>query len=461
MPLGLSLQSVVCYGGALIALLFLVAMYSRYALDFPYADQWDFVPFLEKASAGQLGWRDFWAQHNEHRLVFPRLLMLALALPSHWNVYWELAANVVLALATWVALCLLARNSGRALHQGSNKPLYLIFALLVFSLSQWGNWFLGWQLQEFMNVLAAVLALAALTWKRVPGAGLLAAAGFGIIATYSFANGLLVWPIGLFLLWLQRAERGARFRLHAALWCAMAAAVLLSYFAGYESQPHHTPLLSALRQPFHCAFYVLGYLGQPAGRAADFISIVIEILGLGTGPGAQVFCILMGFLGLLFWGVTLAQLRFSGAPTRPLHFWTALALYAFGTATLTALGRVEEGVGQAISSRYVTMANLLWFAVAAQAYWAAQVVEGQLTRRALPIKLGVLCAALVLASLTGAYRWSERYHAYAALRDDLIHGQDPEKLRPLYPPAPERIIERRTVLEAHGWSVFRSGMKAD
>lgn len=444
-----------CYGGSLLALLFLLALYSRYALDFPYADQWDFVPTLDRALNGQLAWRDLWAQHNEHRLIFPRLLMLALAVPSHWNIHWELAANVVLAVQLWMVLCLQARASGKMLYKESNEPVYLLFALLVFSLSQWGNWFLGWQLQEFMNALAAAIALCALCWRRFPILGMVVAACFGIVATYSFANGLLIWPIGLFLLWLQRADRAPHLRDQYIAWCGVSVAVIAAYLAGYEAPPHHTSLLRALGQPVQCVLYALAYLGQPVGQAADLLSIVLEILGLGSGPGAGALSILMGILGLLLWAVTLAQLHFSEVPSRSLLPWVGLAAYALGTAALTALGRVDDGVEQALSSRYVTMANFLWFAIAAQSYWAGRVVEGSLTRRALPVKVGVLCAALLVASLAGAYRWTERFHAYSALRSELLHGDDVDALRPLYPPDPALILERRPLLEAQGLGIFK------
>ena len=453
----LSLRPVVSYGGIVIAILVLIAVYSGYTLDFPYADQWDFVPILEKARTGDLtGW-DFWAQHNEHRLVFPRLLMLALATPSNWSVRWELAANFVLAFLTWLLLCAQARMSGREVRDGANDVVYLIFALIIFSLSQWGNWFLGWQLQEFMNVLAVVAAMFTLTWQRYSTLGVVLACVFGTIATYSFANGMLVWPIGILLLWLQREERGAASRPQMVAWCLVAVAMAISYLAGYEAPPHHTSLAAALGQPLQCALYVLAYLGQPLGHAEDLVSLAVEISGYGTGHKDHTFSILMGALGLLLWTVTFFQLLLSGVPIRSLAPWLGLALYAFCTAVLTALGRVDEGIDQAVSSRYVTLANLLWLSVAVQSFWAGHVLEAALIKRAWPVKVGIMCAALLGASLAGAYRWTERYHVYAPLRQELLAGTDMERLRPLYPPAPEQILERREALRSLGLSVFAPG----
>jgi len=421
---------------AWFAFLFLLAMYGRYSLDIPYYDQWELVPLLEKQSLGALGFRDFWGQHNEHRLIFPRLLMLALAQWSQWNVYWELATNFVLALTTWAALALLIRRTGRQIHEEDNGPVYMVMSLIVFSLSQWQNWFLGWQMQVFMTVLAIVLSLACLSFQRYTSLGVALAAVFGVLATYSFANGILIWPIGFLLLVLLRHTRPRFWRQELGAWGGVGLTVIASYLYGYETPAYHPSLLEALRQPLHSALYLLAYLGQPMGNVHLILSVC------------------MGALALLVWGVTLAQLLACRVSLNALAPWIGLALYALGTAAMTAFGRVDEGLEQALSSRYVTVANPLWVAVVVQLYWVAKVSDGWIIRRLLPAKLVLLCLALCVASLYGAYRWTERYNAYADLRTQVLLGNDLERLRMLYPPRPQVIIERREFLRVHGLSIF-------
>lgn len=436
-------------------------MYSAYSLDFPFADQWDMVPLIEKALNGHFVLRDYWAQHNEHRLLFPRLLMLAMALLSDWNVYWELAANFILALLAWGLTCGMAWNSGREIHKGSDEPVYLLFTLIFFSLTQWGNWFLGWQLQEFMNVLAVIAAFAFLSRRRHYEVALILAIASGVVATFSFASGILVWPIGAVLLVLQRRDRKKKFRQHLSVWGVASAVVIVAYLAGYRTPPHHAPLLSAIQQPGQCVLYVLAYLGQPVGRLEDLFAIAGELIGRPPEGSDQVFSVLMGGLVLILWVTSFAQLQLSGVKLRVLLPWLGMAMYAAGAAALTALGRVDEGLEQAMSSRYATMANLIWLPVVAQFYWVAHVSHGDLSRRMLPYKVAILGAALVGASLAGAYRWTERYHAYQALRPELLSGSDVELLRPLYPPAPETILERRLVLERFGLGVFHENAGSD
>lgn len=215
-------------------------------------------------------------------------------------------------------------------------------------------------------------------------------------------------------------------------------AVTRAYLRDYATPSYHPPLSSALNQPLQCVLYVLAYLGQPVWNLDPVISIV------------------MGIIGLLLWSTSLVQLfLFAGLPPDTLPPQSALALYAIGTAAITALGRVDIGLDQAMSSRYVTMANLLWIAVAIQFYWVARLNgAGAIVRRTLAVKVVALCALLVAASLTGAYRWAERHHAYSGLRNQVLQGYDLESLHTVYPPNPAAVVERR-LIHRLGLTVYR------
>jgi hypothetical protein len=55
----------------------------RDGVDTPFWDEWDrTAPLFEKMAAGTLGFADFFAQHNEHRILFPRLIFFGLTMPK-------------------------------------------------------------------------------------------------------------------------------------------------------------------------------------------------------------------------------------------------------------------------------------------------------------------------------------------------------------------------------------------
>lgn len=54
----------------------------------------------------------------------------------------------------------------------------------------------------------------------------------------------------------------------------------------------------------------------------------------------------------------------------------------------------------------------------------------------------------------GAYRWTERYHAYTPVRAVLLQGHDEALIRRIYPD-PKAVLERRELLRKLRYSIFR------
>ena len=271
---------------SLVPLAHLVYVVAQNAVDVPYWDQWDFVPVLEKSYTGQLSFGDLWAQYHEHRLLFPTLLMLGLAHLTGWNIRYELELNVLLAAGSLGVLVWQLRATARTLHVA--KWLWAVPAcsLIVFSISHFQNWLWGWQIQMMLNVLAALAGLVVLAersfrWNKFAVSVLL-----GIVATYSFANGILFWPIGLGILWVQlrRTERTTAL----AAWTAIAVVVLGAYFWHYQKPPEHPPLRLAFERPLELIRYVLIYIG---GICAQYFRCEFSdacLLALGCGLGGTV-----------------------------------------------------------------------------------------------------------------------------------------------------------------------------
>lgn len=424
---------------AVLPLAYLIAVVARYRLDFPYLDQWEFVPFLAKSYAGTLTFGDFWAQHNEHRILLPRIVMLLLARASHWNVGWELACNIVLATAVFCALTSLVRRTARAVDAPPPRWVVPLISLLVFSVSQWENWFFGWQLTELLNMASVVFGLLLIASPRCGRWGFAAGLLLGIIASYSFANGLLYWPVGAAVLLTAPGgleNRGKRL----ALWAAVGAAAWAAYFCGYRAPDYHPSVWLVFRHPVEFALYVLTYLGAPV---ANFNNVAAAAAGLA----ALVVLALCVF----------RLLETRRVPLGVLAPYLGLALYAVGCAALTGAGRIGFGSGQAMSPRYILFANLLWFADIALGVLVLErpPSEGRTRRdwRGRMIGAGLACL-LVFCSLYGTYRWTERYHYRLPARDTLLSGDDLDMLRRLHP-EPEKIIERRPVLQECGLSIFR------
>lgn len=68
--------------GPSLALLWFI---KTFGVNSIYADDWDMVGVYEKAVARTIHLSDLFMQHNEHRLFFPRIAMLALEVPTHFS----------------------------------------------------------------------------------------------------------------------------------------------------------------------------------------------------------------------------------------------------------------------------------------------------------------------------------------------------------------------------------------
>lgn len=148
---------------------------------------------------------------------------------------------------------------------------------------------------------------------------------FSLLATFTYGNGLLVLPIGLFMIWLK----GNRIKL--VIWAMFFLFVVLVYFYGY-----HSGSSAFSWHTFHFVPYV-GYCLAFWGSAFQFM----YHLGLP---------LLAGFL-LVFAFIWLTIKKYY----RLNPFIYGILLYIGGSAMMAGFFRLtaDNGIQQALSNRYV------------------------------------------------------------------------------------------------------------
>jgi hypothetical protein len=80
-----------------------------YGVDVPFWDQWSILGLAEAFHLHILTFTQLFAQYNEHRLLFPRVLLLGIDALAHGNVKYELVALWLLAAIVLVNVYRLAR----------------------------------------------------------------------------------------------------------------------------------------------------------------------------------------------------------------------------------------------------------------------------------------------------------------------------------------------------------------
>ncbi len=328
--------------GIILAPLFgLIALLMRYSVNVPFWDQWELPTLFEKLRAGTATFSDFFAQHNEHRILFPRLVMVGLAVLTTWNVLYEVAANVVFAVGIFWFLWLIIKRTF------TSKKLQLItvgiMSLILFSPIQFENWMWGWQIQWYLNVLGLVVAVWALwAWRTTsPIAKVIMGILGATLATYSLASGFIVWLVCLPLLWWSKDLRRLFW-----YWIGAAALVVGSHYVGYVDPAYHPSKLIFLTEPIQFVVYFLIYIGRPL--TLDFLTGVPVAIAYLAGIAVSYMHVFQAYRREL---------------TTTLLPWLCLGIYGLLAAVSTSLSRLGLGVEQAYSNRYITLSMLLLMAV--------------------------------------------------------------------------------------------------
>lgn len=333
------------------------------AVDVPWADDWALAPALVKLHDGGFDAGDLWAQHNEHRLVVARVVLLALALATGWDVRAAMALSVLLAAVTVLLLARQARRTALASGTPPSPWAPALLATVLFSFAAWQNWLWQWQVQVHLCVLAAVGGLSVLArpalGRREVGVGAL----LGVASTLSFGAGFAFWPAAALLLAARHPDDRLAPRGRALAFGGVALVLTALYLWGLKaSSAAPGEAGPSLARAALGALAVAGALVSPGSTIppeAPIPRLPWPLLPSGAA-------MLLGGAGAVaLVALTRERLRAAAeGARRPLLFWTALGAFALGVAALCGLGRGSTWDPlSAVPSRYVTLSGLLWAAL--------------------------------------------------------------------------------------------------
>jgi hypothetical protein len=333
---------------AILPACFLGLLIVKYSVNVPFQDQWAIARLLPKWVEGTLSFGDLIAQHNESRKFFPRLIFLALAQFTHWDVRYEMLSSFLLACIVAVNLYLLSRLTWVS-SRIQGLLLAAIANLIIFSPVQWDNWLWGIQVVVFIPIACITTAISVCYSQLRLTSKFWICLGLAIVSTFSYANGILYWAIVFPVLLPAWRDWLSHKRLVVAWWFSFAIACLV-YFSNYQ-KPTQTPSFAyALSHPLEASNYFLAFLGTPLGYGTTLPTVLqASIVGF-------TLLLLIGIIGLYFY-------KHRTVLVYPNRGWLMLGTYSLLSASITTLGRVGFGIEQATSSRYTTFSLYLLIAL--------------------------------------------------------------------------------------------------
>lgn len=327
-----SKRTIVLYFLISIPPLFLLMLVLKYYVDVPYWDQWSLVPLINKYFQGTLTFQDLWNQHNEHRIIVPKIILLLVAILSDWKIIYELMLNYFFGIGIFL---LITKNINSEIkYERHYHLLLLIISIVIFSPTQWENWLWGWQIAIFLNVFCVILAFKFLS--NVNFRNFIMAFILGIIATFSYANGLIFWVVGFIMLINAKYQKRISYYL-LFLWLLFSVLIISVYFYSYHSTIQE---INFYKQPLAYIKYIFAYLGAPIVNFNYYYSIFFGFVGVSLLSVLSILYIKRGI--------------------RVDIVWVALGLYSILSAFMSSVGRFRFGIEQAMSSRYITISSLLW-----------------------------------------------------------------------------------------------------
>ena len=324
----------------LFPLLMLIGVVKNFS-PVPYWDMWNgTLGFYISAINGD--WTVWLSQHNEHRIVFARLLFFIDNYFFNGTAEFLIFSN--LALLSFIFICLI-KVQNKLIGNGFDRIILLCATTaFIFSWSQHENIIWGFQgvfLAAYLFPLVAFYSLV--TYKATKqNIYYFVALLFGVASVGAMGNGVAALPILLVLAFILQLKK------EYLLGVFVIAVVTLGFhFYYYKTPPFHQPMFEGLvNDPVQAVLFLLTYLGAPFYYISESL-IVSSVFGfvliLSCLLAAYVYFFKLGEDKNIYILALLAILLYIGAS-------------AFGTTG----ARSGAGVSAATSSRYLTVSLVAW-----------------------------------------------------------------------------------------------------
>ncbi len=442
----------------IIALAVPVAAYfwfiGNYALNVIYYDSWSDIHTIAKPSL-------IWAQHNENRIFFPNLIVLLLAYTTHYSVVFEeFLSGAMLVTATALFVWAHKRRS-----PATPWLYYCPVAIVMLSFVQAGDTLWGFQLAWYLVTLALAVMLFAIDRPTLTGIAFTAAIAAAVVGSFSSLQGLLIWPVGLALLWHR-----CRPKKFLYAWVASAVVTAAVYFYGFDFGAATSNNSYGLSHPIAAIkvfFFVIG--GVFGENIVDNTGNLIPNVPYAS-TGVVIFLGVVVF-AIAAWVIVVYGVRRDDAGPGPVG--AAMASFGILCILTIAVGRTSATTNFTGGASRYTMFTLLILAGCCLALLSRPIQRArsteagqrELTRiRSYPIVrwvlIGTVCLLVVLGTLVGVdygRYWHQREEVMADVTVNLHKVPDSTVSRYLFPGGAQYVRPWTRIAATRHLSLFATG----
>lgn len=258
----------------------LVWLVHDYAVDAIYYDQWSDVNVIAHPSLHVL-----WAVHNENRILFPNLVVLALSATTRFDV----AAEVYLNTGLWLATAAFLIGAHKRRSPATPWLYYLPVTVVLVSIDSGVDLLIGFNVSWYLVLVALGATLYLLDVPMFGWYSFVGAVVCAVVGSYSSLQGLLIWPAALVLLCCR-----SRSRTIIAVWIGAALVTSAVYFYGFGSSTTSDPSY-VFSHPASAVTFLFATVGDVAGQGVTSSGIGVPSLVLGAAIVATSLWLLVAY----------------------------------------------------------------------------------------------------------------------------------------------------------------------
>ncbi len=176
-----------------IAVLFLCIQH--YGVNVVFWDEWVVVRLYEDLVLNGFSFAKLFAQHNEHRMFFPNIIMLLTSYFTEWNVKAEMYISACMLSVTYYVCVKTAIGKKVKDFTGKDALFAVLTGGCLMSACQWENLLMGFQLAWYLIVISVIFSLVFYAKYYEKGRIMDGSVSlvFATVATYSSLQGIAIW----------------------------------------------------------------------------------------------------------------------------------------------------------------------------------------------------------------------------------------------------------------------------